>query len=54
MKVLMYTSATVKEDQLFRGELLAIIDVMRGRLHTKSLRSSTIAPVRLFSLHGTC
>lgn len=45
MKVLMYSGIIGNKDKLFRGELLAVIDVMYGRLNTKSLRPHTIAPV---------
>ncbi|QVM12355.1 hypothetical protein D8B26_006985 [Coccidioides posadasii str. Silveira] len=52
MKVLMYSGIIGNEHELFRGELLAIIDVMCGRLNTRSLRSHIIAPVLLFSVVG--
>ncbi|KKZ66140.1 hypothetical protein EMCG_08129 [[Emmonsia] crescens] len=52
MKVLMYSGIIGNEDELFRGELLAIIDVMCRRLNTKSLRPHIIAPVLLFSVVG--
>ena len=38
-------SGIIGDNKLFRGELLAIIDVMLGRLNTMSLRSHIIAPV---------
>nr|KMM68380.1 hypothetical protein CPAG_04709 [Coccidioides posadasii RMSCC 3488] len=49
MKVLMYSGIIGNEHELFRGELLAIIDVMCGRLNTRSLRSHIIAPVSALS-----
>ncbi|OJD23817.1 hypothetical protein ACJ73_04830 [Blastomyces percursus] len=52
MKVLMYSGIIGNEDELFRGELLEIIDVMCRRLNTKSLRPHIIAPVLLFSVVG--
>ncbi|EGC45060.1 conserved hypothetical protein [Histoplasma capsulatum var. duboisii H88] len=52
MKVLMYSGIIGNRDELFRGELLAIIDVMCRRLNTKSLRPHIIAPVLLFSVVG--
>ncbi|KAK2768593.1 hypothetical protein FQN54_000449 [Arachnomyces sp. PD_36] len=52
MKVLMRSNITGNENELFRGELVAVADVMRGRLHTKSLRPHMIAPVLLFSVVG--
>ena len=52
MKVLVYSSSSSSSSmtanrKLLREELLAIIDVMRGQLNTKSLRPHVIAPVRI-------
>ncbi|OAX77498.1 hypothetical protein ACJ72_08203 [Emergomyces africanus] len=52
MKVLVYSGIIGNRDELFRGELLAIIDVMCRWLNTKSLRLHIIAPVLLFSVVG--
>jgi hypothetical protein len=45
LKALIHYGIVGNDHELFRDELLAIIDVMCGRLNTKSLRSHTIAPV---------
>ncbi|OJD16610.1 hypothetical protein AJ78_03250 [Emergomyces pasteurianus Ep9510] len=52
MKVLMYSGIIGNKNELFREELLVIIDVMYRRLNTKSLRLHIIAPVLLFSVVG--
>lgn len=44
MKVIIYSDITPNPDVLFRGELHAIIDVMRARLNVKSLRPYIVAP----------
>ncbi|PWY87804.1 hypothetical protein BO94DRAFT_565698 [Aspergillus sclerotioniger CBS 115572] len=40
------------DDRLTRGELISIVNIMVGRLHTRHLRPHVIAPVMLYSLMG--
>jgi hypothetical protein len=35
------------DDRLLRGELLALIRIMRGRLNTRSLVDHVVAPVSI-------
>ncbi|PYI00547.1 hypothetical protein BO78DRAFT_329788 [Aspergillus sclerotiicarbonarius CBS 121057] len=51
MKCLMESDA-VGDERLLRGELITIINIMTGRLNTKSLRPHVLAPVMVFSTMG--
>ncbi|GES63202.1 dienelactone hydrolase family protein [Aspergillus terreus] len=51
MKCIVETDV-IGDDRLVRGELITILQVMRGRLHTKYRRSHIVAPVMLFSIMG--
>lgn len=48
MKCFMESEAA-GDDQLLRGELITIINIMAGRLNTKSLRPHVVAPVGTFT-----
>ncbi|KAF5864251.1 hypothetical protein ETB97_008248 [Aspergillus alliaceus] len=45
-------SEAISDDRLLRGELMAIIKIMIGRLDTKSLDTHIVAPVMLLSVMG--
>ncbi|EEQ83331.2 uncharacterized protein BDCG_00136 [Blastomyces dermatitidis ER-3] len=49
MKVLMYSGIIENKDELFRGELLAIIDVISQWLNMKSLHLHIVASISVFS-----
>ncbi|KAE8147338.1 hypothetical protein BDV25DRAFT_160576 [Aspergillus avenaceus] len=50
----MVIHATEGDERLLRGELLTIIDIIRGRLSHKATRASVNAPILLFSFMGSC
>ncbi|KAL1961045.1 hypothetical protein VTO42DRAFT_4933 [Malbranchea cinnamomea] len=52
MKLLMSSHIVGNEDRFFRGELLAIINVMVARIKARQIRPHIIAPILLFSIVG--
>ncbi|KAH8423130.1 uncharacterized protein LDX57_000886 [Aspergillus melleus] len=48
----MMESDSVEDDRLLRGEIITIIQIMAGRLNTKSVRAHVMAPVMLYSIMG--
>ncbi|KAE8153053.1 hypothetical protein BDV25DRAFT_137294 [Aspergillus avenaceus] len=52
MKCIMDTTDINGDDRLTQGELISIINIMVGRLKTKSLRPHVVAPVMVYSVMG--
>ncbi|PWY95913.1 hypothetical protein BO94DRAFT_507316 [Aspergillus sclerotioniger CBS 115572] len=50
----MVINEAVGDERLLRGEVLTIIDIMRGRLTHKVTRAYVNAPILLFSFMDTC
>ncbi|KAJ9244240.1 hypothetical protein DTO169E5_1845 [Paecilomyces variotii] len=53
LKSMMISDVDGDNETLFRGELLALIRMIRGRLETKKFARSPVHPVLLFSMMGT-